>query len=64
MSRRELKMMSALCVAVTLAVSGVMVGLRSLGAPDELTAVLMVGVFAFGLFFGSFLLDDSPPDHR
>lgn len=63
MSGRELKMYGALFVAVTSAVIGVMVGLRLLGAPDELTITLMIGVYGLGMFLGGFIPND-PPTHR
>lgn len=57
-------MFGALFVAVTTAVIGVMVGLRLLGAPDDLTIVLMIGVYGLGMFLGGFLPSDPPADHR
>ena len=64
MSWRQLKIYGALLVAITTAVSSVMVGMRLLGATDELTVVLMIGVYGIGMFLGGFIPDDPPPDQR
>ena len=64
MSRRELKLLSALLVLTVVATTGVMVGLRLLGAPDEVTIALMIGVFSGCMFLVGFIPEDLPPDRR
>ena len=64
MTRREKKVFALMLVAASVIPSAVMVGLRLLGARDELTAVLVVAAFAFTILAGSFLWDDPPPDRR
>jgi hypothetical protein len=64
MIRRELKLTGVVLVAFTVVCAGLMIGLSRLGAPDELTAVLVVGVFAVAMLPGGFHPDESPPDRR
>jgi hypothetical protein len=64
MSRREIKVFVALLGVFTVLAAGLMVGLSSLGAPDELTAVLVVAAFAFTALAGGFFWDGSPSDRH
>lgn len=64
MSRRDLKILVLMVAVGTAITSGVMVGLRLLGARDELTAVLVVAAFAFTMLAGGFITDRPPPDRR
>ena len=64
MSRRELKIFAALLLAFMVLCAALIVGLQSLGAPDELTAVLIVAAFALTAFVGGSFSDESPADRR
>lgn len=58
MSRREKRTFAVFLILVAAVPSGVMVGLRLLGARDELTAVMVVVAFVLTMLACSFLFDD------
>jgi hypothetical protein len=57
MSSREIKISAALILGSVLVISGVGLGLESLGARDELTAVLVIATFAGAMLVCGFVLD-------